>query len=139
MRHKEVLKDNKDEQTDCKGTVELRKSRMFWDDVFWDIYQCTACGATLAACKAPWWNHTLQEYFSKAEALSKVGKTVKTLSNFSIVPRDTTGVVQPFEDDDYKTLGIQWQLPQKSKLLKDWFSKTEYLKYLEEIEEENNG
>lgn len=135
ITHNDLLKDNPNEHPDCQGTVELRKSRLYWDDVYWDIYQCTTCGATLAACQATWWNHTMQEYFTREEALGKVGKTVRTLTDFSGIPSGTTGVVQPFEGDDYKTLGIQWNLPGHHRL-KDWFSKTEYLKYLEEIVEE---
>lgn len=78
-----------------------------------------------------------REYFSQEEALGKVGHKIRTLIEFSGVPKGTTGVVlEP--NDRLVSLPIQWDLPERSygvypKPLVDWFTKDEYEKFLEEI------
>lgn len=77
-----------------------------------------------------------REYFSQGEALAKVGHKIRTLIEFSGVPKGTTGIVlEP--NDRLVSLPIQWDLPERpygaySKPLVDWFSKDEYEKFLEE-------
>jgi len=72
------------------------------------------------------------EHFTPAEARAKVGQRVRSRIAFSGVPKGTTGIVlEP--DRKLVTLPIQWDLPGRSKPLVDWFSKSEYKDYLEEI------
>ncbi len=109
-----------------------------------------------------------QEYFSFGEAHAKVGRRIKTLAEWSGVPKDTTGQVisadpagqvkPPFgEAQDVFDVAIQWNLPhpkpwaelvypgealtepyihiRTGNSLVDWFTKSEYEQYLEELDE----
>ena len=97
-----------------------------------------------------------REYFTKREALEKVGKIVETLVTFSGVPKGNTGTVARIYNASKDTYGvdIQWHLKsqkpvvaegkiggesfvfvQTNKPLMDGFSKTEYEKFLKEVAE----
>jgi hypothetical protein len=109
-----------------------------------------------------------REYFSFDEAQAKVGRRIKTLVEWSGVPKDTTGQVirfdpagqtkPPFgEARETFDVAIQWDLPRAQPLaelvipgdapnnpyihirtgkpLVDWFTKSEYEEYLEELDE----
>jgi hypothetical protein len=85
-------------------------------------------------------------YFTRAEAEAKVGKRVKTLVDFSGVPKGTTGQViradpagkekPPFgEAREVFDVAIQWDVPREypsAKPLVDWFSRDEYEQFLVE-------
>lgn len=94
-----------------------------------------------------------REYFTKEEAEALVGKHIRTLVAWSGVPINTTGRVVSADENGGWTVAIQWDLPinphsigsmestdepllaiSGGKPLVDWFSKSEYQKYLEEIE-----
>ena len=73
------------------------------------------------------------EYFMPAGAAAKVGKRMRTRITFSCVPRETSGtVLEP--DDRLVSRPIQWHLPGRTEPLVDWFSKSEYERYLEELD-----
>lgn len=81
-----------------------------------------------------------EDVFLWPEALSKIGKKIRTKVDFSGVPAGTTGVVlRPCSDDltpegNVRLLGVMWELPDRvGSPLVDWFSKSEYMLYLEEI------
>ena len=99
-----------------------------------------------------------REYFSKQEALEKVGKLIETLVAFSGVPKGTSGTVIGIyeagwsENKESYGLDIQWHLDppkplvaegkaagepflfiQSGKARTDGFSKNEYEKYLKEL------
>jgi hypothetical protein len=108
-----------------------------------------------------------RKYFSQAEAAALVGKRVRSLVDFSGVPRGTTGLVvradpagrskSPFgKPVEVFSVAIQWDLPERrpfaavgiadgepfvfvntGKPLVDWFSKDEYDRYL--VEESEPG
>lgn len=110
---------------------------------------------------------TEREYFTYEEVHAKVGRQVKTLVDFSGVPRDTTGQVvradsagrtKPMFGEAFETydVGVQWNLPREpiqiersdsagevfmaitgGRPLVDWFSKDEYEQYLEELESDD--
>lgn len=94
-----------------------------------------------------------RECFSKQETLEKVGKVIETLVNFSGVPKGTTGTVTRADQSerDKWMVAIQWHLPtnrpslthgqigrepviaiETGKPLVDWFTKSEYERFLEE-------
>lgn len=94
-----------------------------------------------------------REYFTKEEAEALVGKHIRSLVAWSGVPINTTGRVVGADENGGWTVAIQWDLPIKpqnmgtvesadepflavsgEKSLVDWFSKSEYQRYLEEIE-----
>ena len=52
---------------------------------------------------------------------------IRTLVEFSGVPKDTTGIAEP-DGDSWK---ITWDLP-RTKPLVDWFDEFEFKKYLVE-------
>jgi hypothetical protein len=91
--------------------------------------------------------------FTQAEAEAKVGKTVRSLAQFSGVPKGTTGRVVAADDlgQGFDAV-IEWNIPQPppsaleteiagtpvtiinaGQPLRDWFTKEEYQKYLEEL------
>ena len=97
-----------------------------------------------------------REYFTKQEALEKVGKIIEALADFSGVAKGSSGTVIKTDraGKDQWSLAIQWRLPTKkpsiihgrvgdepstyietSKPLVDWFSKYEYENFLEELSE----
>ncbi len=73
--------------------------------------------------------------FDQATALGKVGRRIRTLVEFSGVPRATTGqVIQADPTGPGYTLAIQWELPEhRARPLVDWFSRSEYERFLVEI------
>lgn len=98
-----------------------------------------------------------KRYFAKDEAATKVGKTIRTLTEWSGVPSGTTGTVVRAElvatvtkyaerftgskspagkPEEVYDLAIEWNLPASpirgDRPLVDWFSKDEYEKYLVE-------
>ncbi len=103
------------------------------------------------------------EHFTKVEAEGKVGKKIRTTVAWSGVPKETTGQVvradaagrvRPSggERVEVYDVGIQWDLPTVpatilhgssagepftlggiGKLLVDWFTKSEYEKYIIEL------
>jgi len=76
-----------------------------------------------------------RKLFAAEEAFSRVGKRVKTLVDFSGVPKGTEGVVSRADRSGAEgyTLAIQWDMPGRSSPLTDWFTKSEYERYLAEI------
>lgn len=108
-----------------------------------------------------------REYFTQAEAETKIGKRIRTRVAFSGVPEGTTGVVvsadpagwgRPASGEKTEVYDavIQWDLPsgadyaelvippggepylfiQTGSPLKDWFTKDEYERYLDELPDE---
>jgi hypothetical protein len=105
-----------------------------------------------------------REYFSREEAEAKVGRRIRTRVAWSGVPEGTTGAVvkadpagtsKPLFEAAVETfdVAIQWDLPREplqirqgliegegvlmitgGKPLVDWFTKSEYECYLEELE-----
>ncbi|MDD5559010.1 hypothetical protein [Candidatus Methylomirabilis sp.] len=73
--------------------------------------------------------------FDESAALAKVGRRIKTLVEFSGVPKDTLGeVTRADKSGEGYTLAIQWELPEHcEKPLVDWFTRGEYERYLEEL------
>lgn len=73
--------------------------------------------------------------FDRESAAGKVGQRVRTLVEFSGVPRGTIGqVIQADPGHGGYTLAIQWELPERrAKPLVDWFTKNEYARFLEEV------
>lgn len=73
--------------------------------------------------------------FDESTALTKVGQRIKTLVEFSGVPRGTLGeVTRADKSGEGYTLAIQWELPERrGKPLVDWFTRNEYERYLEEL------
>ncbi len=89
--------------------------------------------------------------FSKVEAEALVGKRIRTLDEFSGVPKGTTGAVIRADIAGTAEVGgamveefdvaIQWDLPfgepfvsiRGGKALVDWYTKDEYERYLAEI------
>lgn len=104
----------------------------------------------------------MNEYFTKAEAEAKVGRTIRTLRAWSGVPEGATGTVikadsmgkvKPASQAAYEVYDvvIQWNVPtappaiaegavdgepvtfmRSGKPLVDWFTKAEYERYLVE-------
>jgi hypothetical protein len=77
-------------------------------------------------------------YFTEQEARRLVGQRIRSLIPFAGVPPGTEGQVKgadPSGGDPQLgwTVAIQWDLPRHSKPLVDWFSKDEYLRFLEMI------
>lgn len=101
----------------------------------------------------------MREYFTKQEALEKVGKLIETLVDFSGVPKGTSGTViriyeAGWDSKESYGLDIQWHFPtekpmaahgeiegeafvfiQTGKPRIDGFSKWEYETYLKELPE----
>jgi len=95
-------------------------------------------------------------YFTPAGAQAKVGRRIRTLVAWSGVPKATTGsVIRADEGANGWTIAIQWDLPTEprqvgigevdgapyvvitgGKPLVDWFSRNEYERYLEELEDD---
>jgi hypothetical protein len=84
-----------------------------------------------------------QQYFDERTALSKVGKRIQTLVDFSCVPKGTRGVVRRADPvnifngnngslSKFYRVAIEWHLPSRCFPLVDWFTKDEYERYLEE-------
>ena len=83
-----------------------------------------------------------REYFTRTEAEARVGRRIRSLVAFSGVLKGTTGTVigaDPTSSDGW-CLAIRWDIPARSpgraRMLVDWFSRDEYERYLEEIQEE---
>ena len=71
--------------------------------------------------------------FSEGEARAKVGLRVDTLVDFSGVPKGTAGTVLRADPSGVGfTLGVEWQLADRSQPLVDWFTKNEYERFLRE-------
>lgn len=111
----------------------------------------------------------LEKFFTKTEAEAKVGKKIRTLVEFSGVPKGTTGQVlradpagrvKPAfgEVVEVYDLAIQWDLPTEppvamreesggepfifigsGKPLVDWFTRDEYERFLLEEGESTEG
>jgi hypothetical protein len=90
-----------------------------------------------------------EKHFTKAEAEAKGGKRVRTLVEWSGVPRGTTGTVvkadymgkrkPAFEDwQDTWDVVIEWNLPEpplaRRRRIRDWFPRWEYERFLTEEE-----
>ncbi len=73
--------------------------------------------------------------FDHTTALGKVGRRIRTLVEFSGIPQGTTGqVIQAEPSGAGYTLAIQWELPERrARPLVDWFSRSEYERFLVEI------
>jgi len=85
--------------------------------------------------------HPLEtRYFTHAEAVVKLGKTVKNKIPLSGVPEGTRGTVAAvsYAGNLRYELEVQWHLPHrrfgmKLKPLSDWFTRDEYEDFLLEI------
>jgi hypothetical protein len=84
-------------------------------------------------------------FFSEEEALTKVGKRIQTGVEFSGVPRGSVGrVIRADRATGGFDLAIAWDLPSEvrafradpTKPLVDWFTKDEYERFLDELEDE---
>jgi hypothetical protein len=84
-------------------------------------------------------------FFSEEEALTKVGKRIRTGVEFSGVPRGSVGrVIRADRATGGFDLAIAWDLPTEvrayrpdpTKLVVDWFTKDEYERFLDELEDE---
>ncbi len=73
--------------------------------------------------------------FDQPTAQGKIGRRIRTLAEFSGVPRGTIGqVIQADPSGPGYTLAIQWELPEhRARPLVDWFSRSEYERFLVEI------
>ena len=87
-------------------------------------------------------------FFSEEEALTKVGKRIRTGVEFSGVPRGSVGrVIRADRATGGFDLAIAWDLPSAvrglradpTKPLVDWFTKDEYERFLDEELEEEAG
>lgn len=90
----------------------------------------------------------MKQHFDRQAAEAKVGKRVRSLVEFSGVPRGTSGRVaaadpagrvKPAGQDSRNIydVAIEWDLPSRqfgtqAKPLRDWFTKGEYEQYLVE-------
>jgi len=70
--------------------------------------------------------------FDECAALAKVGHRIKTLVEFSGVPRGTLGeVTRADRSGAGYTVAIQWELSERiGKPLIDWFTRDEYERFL---------
>src|SRR5205809_5583379 len=76
-----------------------------------------------------------QEHFSRREAVAQLGRRIRTQVGFSGVPAGTAGIVvraDPAGTQRAYTVGIQWQLGGRQQALVDWFTKSEYDRFLKE-------
>ncbi|MCZ7625095.1 MAG: hypothetical protein M5R38_04025 [Candidatus Methylomirabilis sp.] len=73
--------------------------------------------------------------FDERAAFAKVGRRIKSLVEFSGVPKGTHGeVTRADQSGKGYTVAIQWELPERiGKPLVDWFTRDEYERYLEEV------
>ena len=79
---------------------------------------------------------TTRNYFSREAAQALIGQHIRSLVEFSGVPKGTTGKVIRADKTAYEdsyNVGIEWDLPYRHKPLVDWFSRDEYYRFLEEI------
>jgi len=76
-----------------------------------------------------------EQYFSESEAAEKIGKSVRSLRDFSDIPTGTTGTVLRSYKHSNGEIGIdiQWNLPGRRTPLIDGFSKDEYNQFLVEV------
>jgi hypothetical protein len=71
------------------------------------------------------------ERFTESEAKDKIDRSIRSLVEFSGVPKGTVGkVVQIDELAGGYDIVVEWFLPGRGKPLRDWFSKDEFEKYL---------
>jgi hypothetical protein len=74
------------------------------------------------------------KHFTREEAQRKSGTRIRTLREFSGVPKGTEGtVVNMYPSCGFFGLDVQWDLPGRFKPLVDGFSKWEYETFLQEI------
>lgn len=75
----------------------------------------------------------MDEYFTESEARKLEGQRLKTNREFSGIEKGTTGIVKKIDNygDDW-TIGLKWRTTNGNSIV-DWFTKTEYEKYLEKI------
>lgn len=74
--------------------------------------------------------------FAPAQGAAKVGKRVRTLVEFSGVPKGTTGIVTRYDEG---AVAIAWDLPHRlfgtrTMPLVDWFDRAAYDRYLAELD-----
>lgn len=81
-----------------------------------------------------------RQLFTEEEAKALVGRTVRTTIAFSGVPAGTEAtVIQADRSRDGFTVALQWHLPAdpargfSGKPLVDWFDKSEYDRWIEEV------
>src|SRR6266516_3155712 len=76
-----------------------------------------------------------REHFRLQEAVAQLGRRIRTEVEFSGVPAGTAGIVvraDPAGTQGAYTLGIQWQFDGRQQPLVDWFTKSEYDRFLKE-------
>ena len=75
-----------------------------------------------------------RQLFDEVNARALVGTRVRTRVEFSGVPVGTAGqVVRADRSGDGYTLGVEWELTGRTKPLVDWFSRSEYERFLAEV------
>lgn len=73
------------------------------------------------------------KYFTLQEAKQKVGKRIVTKVAFSGVSKGTEGIVSQADGtEDRATVAVVWDISRNQPLM-DWFSKEEYVNYLQEV------
>lgn len=78
----------------------------------------------------------VKQRFSEAEARAKVGQRVRAWIEWPGLTKGATGtVVDIFHvgDNSFEVI-IQWDVPHPNRPCGDWFTKSEYEVFLEEIE-----
>src|SRR5205809_8131985 len=76
-----------------------------------------------------------REHVRRQEAVAQLGRRIRTQVEFSGVPAGTAGIVvrvDPAGTQGAYTIGIQWQLDGRQQPLVDWFTKSEYERFLKE-------
>lgn len=80
-----------------------------------------------------------RKQFSKQEAGSKMGRTIRSLGEFPGVPKGTTGHVVDLEEMGRAGFAVvvEWDVPRrqfgtKQEPIRDWFTKDEYERFLVE-------
>jgi len=71
------------------------------------------------------------DYFTEEEAKRLKGARLRTNRAFSGIPEGKEGIVTDIDSygDDEWTIGLTWRTNNGNRIT-DWFSKTEYIKYL---------
>jgi len=71
------------------------------------------------------------EYFDLEQAQNLRGVRLTTNREFAGIPEGTTGIVTELDcyGDDEWAIGLSWTTENGNRIV-DWFSKTEYIKYL---------
>jgi hypothetical protein len=76
----------------------------------------------------------MSEWFTEDEARAKIGTRIRTRVEFSGVRAGMVGtVIRHYASGRGRALDIAWEIPGRSALLVDGFSKDEYQQFLMEL------